>query len=185
MKKDLLPLLWPRPLLHTTSVTFTRSPLIVYRTLLAVERYPTFMTWCKGAEVVDKGVSGWKVNLTIGFPPVLLHCTSLVTMKEPLAVHSVFTKNKLFELFELDWKLQPGEEVQGARGLVPVHTCHAQYTIKFTFASPAFNNLTKVVLNTVCTETAKAFAKEIENDKDHAPALYDSALKEFVLVNRQ
>lgn len=184
MKKDLLPLLWPRPLLHTTSVRFARSPLIVYRTLLAVERYPSFMPWCKAAQVLEKGVDGWKVNLSIGLPPVVLHCSSLVTMKEPLSVHSVFTKNKLFELFELDWKLQPGEEVQEDSGVVPVHTCHALYTIKFTFASPAFNNLTKVVLNTVCTETAKAFTKQVESDTDHQPALYDAALKEF-LVTRQ
>ena len=177
------PLLRPATLVHTTTVLFARSPLVVYRTLLAVEQYPTFMPWCKKAEIAEKSPGGWTVDLTIGFPPVLLHCRSFVTMQAPYRINSVFTKNKLFEMFELGWELKPGSDaLTNASGVVPIHTCEAHYTIKFKFASPAFHNLTKIVLNTVCTETAKAFAKKVEDTADKSPALYDATLKEFVLA---
>lgn len=177
------PLLRPTTLVHTTTVMFTRSPLVVYKTLLAVDQYPTFMPWCKKADIAEKSSEGWTVDLTIGFNPVLLHCRSFVKMQSPSFVGSVFTKNKLFEMFELEWRLQPGSDALAhASGVVPIHTCEAKYTIKFKFASPAFHNLTKLVLNTVCTETAKAFAKKVEDTTDKSPVLYDATLKEFVIA---
>ena len=79
------------------------SPKALYDVISYVERYPEFIRYIKGVEVLNDAGSGFRARVRIGFGPIVFSYLSSVTL-EPGKRVSVTAERGVFRNLYVDWR---------------------------------------------------------------------------------
>ncbi|CAG9311259.1 unnamed protein product [Blepharisma stoltei] len=167
---------------HKTVLHFNKSPIIAYNTVADMNSYPTFVPWVTECRVSQKSANYAEANMTIGFPPITQTYLSKVTLAMPSKIVSVSNKNSVFEVLESIWEFYPekSELAGSADDHVKLTKCETHYSVKFRFSNIMYQNLSTLVFQKVCHETASAFTKKINAVNGNIECLYDKKNQKFL-----
>jgi len=176
---------WETELLSRKMILhLNKSPVTCFSVVADMDKYPEFVNWINSASCKFISDSYAKVNLTIGFPPITETYLSHVTLNYPYKITSIARNTPVFETLESYWEFYPDKRSLRQNGdIVPVTHCEAHYFVRFRFNSPIYQNMSKLFLDKVCTETSRAFAKRINGLTSNEEVLYNKEKHNYVLAN--
>jgi len=122
-----------------------------------VERYHSFVPWCKKS-VIKKKKSDEQLTaeLVVGFPPYLGESyTSTVTMVKPYLVTAVCNDMSLFNHLKTVWKFSPIEDEKDK--------CKLDFAVSFEFRSSFHSYISKIFYDEVIRKNVLAFLKQAEH----------------------
>ena len=122
-----------------------------------VERYHSFVPWCKKSLVKKRSEEQIEAELTVGFPPLFGECyTSTVTLVEPYLVTAVCQDLKMFHHLKTVWKFRPVED--GKKG----PKCQLDFAISFAFRNSSHAYFSRMFNDEVIKKNVHAFLKQAE-----------------------
>lgn len=132
------------------------TPAQLYALVADVERYPDFLPWCLGAQVMRQDDTSAKAILRIGYREFQDSFVSLVRFNPPYAIHVDYGGGPLKTL-ETDWAFHPTEG----------GGCTVDFSISFSFKSLLAGAVMDMLFDKVLKKMAQAF-------EERAHALYGS-----------
>lgn len=120
-----------------------------------VEKYETFLPFCKKSHVTFKTSTNIKADLVIGFPPLLESYTSNVSLVKPVLIKAVCTEGKLFNFLLTTWKFSPGLKNNE-------NTCIIDFFVSFEFRSALHSHLANLFFNELIYQMENAFYQEAQ-----------------------
>ncbi len=107
----------------------------IYSVVAGVDRYHSFVPWCKRSVVTRRSDSALVAELVIGFPPLVGESyTSRVSLFRPHLVAAVCEDMQLFEHLKTVWKFAPASEES---------SCVVDFAVSFKFRSGAHAFISK------------------------------------------
>ncbi len=126
----------------------------MYQVVSEVERYHSFVPWCKKSLVRKRTPEQLLAELVVGFPPIGESYTSTVTLVEPYLVTAVCNDMSMFQHLKTVWKFRPLEE--GAQ------KCQLDFAVSFAFRNSAHTYVSRLFFDEVIKKNVKAFLKQAE-----------------------
>lgn len=122
-----------------------------------VERYHSFVPWCKKSLVKKRSNEQLKAELVVGFPPIGESYTSTVTLVEPYLVTAVCNDLALFDHLKTVWKFRRVDDD-------PRNTqkCQLDFAVSFAFRNSAHAYASRLFFDEVIKKNVKAFLKQAE-----------------------
>lgn len=120
-----------------------------------VEKYQSFLPFCKRSHVTFRSKSNIKADLIIGFPPLVESYTSEVTLIKPQLIKAVCTEGKLFHYLLTIWKFSPGLKNNE-------NTCIIDFYVSFNFKSALHSHLANLFFNELVRQMESAFYQEAQ-----------------------
>jgi coenzyme Q-binding protein COQ10 len=115
-----------------------------------VRRYPEFLPWCVGAQVISRNESELIADLTIGFKMFRETFRSRVTLERPHHVHVEYLTGP-FRYLNNHWRFTPVPKEQGTGTEV-------NFFVDFEFKS----RLLQAVIGTVFNEAVRLMVRAFE-----------------------
>jgi len=164
----------PELLSRKLVLKLNKSPITCYEIVADMDKYPEFVPWINSVSTKHKSESYAVATMTIGFPPVTQTYNSYVTFTYPEKILSTSNNTPVFAKLESLWEFFPDKESLHQEGsVVKVDRCEAHYSVKFKFASAFYQHLSGVVLDQVCTVSAKSFTNKINSVPYNNEVLYN------------
>ena len=122
-----------------------------------VERYHSFVPWCKKSLVKKRTDEQLTADLVVGFPPMFGESyTSVVTLVEPYLVTAVCQDMKMFHHLKTVWRFRPVED--GKKG----QKCQLDFAISFAFRNSSHAYFSRMFNDEVIKKNVNAFLKQAE-----------------------
>ena len=123
------------------------SPEQLFDLVADVGRYPEFLPWCVGAQVISRTDTELLADLTIGFGPFRERFTSRVTLDRPAKIQ-VRYENGPFRYLNNQWVFIPDP-----------HGVQVDFWVDFEFRSRLLQKAIGVVFNEAVRRMVGAFLK--------------------------
>lgn len=144
----------------------------LYAVVSDVEKYNTFVPFCKKSFVYAKKPGSLKADLIIGFPPLNESYTSNVTLVRPSLVKAECVDGRLFNYLLTAWQFSPGLKD------IP-ESCVIDFMVAFEFKSALHSQLSNLFFDQLVKQMEYAFIQEAGN-RYGAPSI-----KSHVLVSNK
>ena len=122
--------------------------------VIDVEKYPEFLPWCQGCQIVGRDSDGFVADLGIGYKGIAQKFRSRVTFMSPQEIHVNYLEGRL-KYLKNSWQFKD----------VAPHHCQINFFIDFSFGS----GLLQFAINTVFE---KALAQIIHSFEQRACQIY-------------
>ncbi|XP_035788583.1 coenzyme Q-binding protein COQ10, mitochondrial-like isoform X1 [Anopheles albimanus] len=127
----------------------------LYSVVADVEKYYTFVPFCKKSYVYDRKLGSLKADLIIGFPPLNESYTSNVTLVSPTLVRAECVDGRLFNYLLTAWQFSPGLKD------IP-QSCVIDFMVSFEFKSLLHSQLSNLFFDQLVKQMEYAFIQEAE-----------------------
>ncbi|XP_065084022.1 coenzyme Q-binding protein COQ10, mitochondrial [Ochlerotatus camptorhynchus] len=128
----------------------------LYSVVSDVEKYNTFVPFCKKSFVYAKKPESLKADLIIGFPPLNESYTSNVTLVRPSLVKAECVDGRLFNYLLTAWQFSPGLKD------IP-ESCVIDFMVAFEFKSALHSQLSNLFFDQLVKQMEYAFIQEAGN----------------------
>lgn len=133
------------------SVLVPFSAAQMFDLVAAVDKYPEFMPWCGGAEVLSHSDNSMRASITISFAGLRQTFTTQNTHEYPTAIHLSLVDGP-FSSLDGHWRFQPLDE----------EACKVLFTMEYAFANRGLEMLVGPVFNRIATTFIDAFTQRAE-----------------------
>jgi len=132
-----------------------------------VERYHSFVPYCKKSLVRTKKEDGTKIaDLVVGFPPIFGESyTSTVTCIEPYLVTAVCTDMSMFKHLKTVWKFKPVKDRNGngnGNGGKNLQKCQLDFAVAFEFRNNVHSYASRLFFDEIIKKNVLAFLSQAE-----------------------
>ncbi len=132
----------------TKSILVPYTPEELFALVNDVARYPEFMPWCGGAEVISREGNALTAKIDIAFG-VLKQSFSTRNINHPPARIDVALVDGPFKALDGCWRFQP----------LGAQACKVIFELKYSFASATVETLINPVFSLIANSFVDAFAK--------------------------
>ena len=138
------------------SVLLWYSPREMYDLVTAVQAYPSFLPWCRSADVLQRHDDGVTARLGLAYLGVKQAFTTRNTQVDAASVHLQLIDGP-FSTLEGLWLFKP----LGAEGGGPA-ACKVEFDLRYAFAGPALDALISPVFDKVANTFVDSFVRRAE-----------------------
>ena len=139
----------------------------IFSVVSEVDRYHTFVPWCKKSIVTSRSEGQLKANLIVGFPPLFgEEYTSTVTLIKPNIVTAVCSDLNMFKHLKTVWKFKPVEDDKDFNKIdqgQPKPRCQLDFAVSFAFNSSVHSYFSKLFFDEVIRKNVTAFLVQAEH----------------------
>ena len=121
-----------------------------------VERYHSFVPWCKKSLIKKRTSEQLEAELVVGFPPLGEAYTSTVTLVEPYLVTAICKDLKMFSHLKTVWKFKPVDEKKNAQ------KCQLDFAVSFAFKNSSHAYFSRMFFDEVVKKNVGAFLTQAE-----------------------
>ncbi len=144
---------------YTETCVLPYAPEQLFALVVAIEHYPEFIPWCRGARIINREKDSFLGELVISFSHLTERYTSRIT-PAPATAHAaaridVAAIDGPFEYLNNHWKFMPHPE-----------GCEIQLDLNFQFKSKLLDKMLGGIFERACAKMVGAFTAR-------AHALYD------------
>lgn len=117
----------------------------------AVDKYPQFMPWCGGAQILSQAEHEMRASITISFAGLRQTFTTHNRHDYPRSIHLSLVDGP-FSALDGYWEFQPLDE----------DACKVLFTMEYAFANRGLEKLVGPVFNRIATSFIDAFTERAE-----------------------
>ena len=123
-----------------------------------VEKYHSFVPWCKKSLVRSKSENQLIADLVVGFPPLFGESyTSTVTFVKPFLVTAVSKDMSMFKHLKTVWKFKPIKDPNDNKP-----RCQLDFAVSFEFRNIAHAYASRMFNDEVIKKNVQAFLSQAE-----------------------
>ncbi|XP_053121963.1 coenzyme Q-binding protein COQ10 homolog B, mitochondrial-like [Hemicordylus capensis] len=127
----------------------------MYDIVADVGSYRFFVPWCTGSRVISSCNEFLRAKLEVGFPPVVEHYVSEISMVPHRQIRAVSKDGRLFQHLETLWQFGPGLPGQP-------DSCTLKFYVSFEFKSVLHSQLANLFFDKVVKQMVSAFEHRAE-----------------------
>ncbi len=124
----------------------------MFELVAEVDKYPEFMPWCGGAQVLSRTDEEMRASITISFAGLRQTFTTHNTHHFPKSIHLSLVDGP-FSALEGHWEFQPlGDDA-----------CKVLFTMEYAFSNRGLELIVGPVFNRIATSFIDAFTQRAEH----------------------
>lgn len=133
------------------SVLVPFSAARMFDLVAAVDKYPEFMPWCGGTQILSRTDEEMRASITISFAGLRQTFTTHNRHDYPNTIHLTLVDGP-FSSLDGHWEFQP----------LAADACKVLFTMEYAFSSRALEMLVGPVFNRIATTFIDAFTQRAE-----------------------
>ncbi|MBL8639788.1 MAG: type II toxin-antitoxin system RatA family toxin [Alphaproteobacteria bacterium] len=137
--------------LHSEQKILHHSADQMYHLVMDVEKYPDFLPWCLGCEIISRDNTTMVADLLIGYKLYREKFTSKVTTPEPHVIYVEYIRGPLKYLHN-QWKFTKINDEK----------CMVDFYVDFEFKNPFFEKFMGLFFDEIVRRMVQAFVKRAD-----------------------
>lgn len=113
-----------------------------------VEAYPSFLPWCRAAEVRERGARGMVAKLTVGVAGLKQSFTTRNESRPPSGIDMRLVEGP-FQSFSAAWRFHE----------LSAHACRIEFSMEYEFASRTLARMLEPLFDKIADTMVDAFAR--------------------------